>query len=201
MNTPVDVHTRCVDALPQWLAGTLAADEAARLAEHVRVCTDCRGELDVARRVRAQFEREWRAVAPLLDAERAATRFDQLWAQITATEPPPKRRASLRERLPLLTALAATVLIGAGIAWYRDATQPDFRTLSDQPPRRCTALRVEVDAAPSAALRRALEATGATIIDARSAGDIYVLTAPNPADALQALRALPDVRLAEPVDC
>jgi len=28
-----------------------------------------------------------------------------------------------------------------------------------------------------------------------------VLTAPNPADALQALRALPDVRLAEPIDC
>jgi len=196
-----DVHTRCIDALPEWLAGALAEDEAATFAQHVRDCADCRGELDVARRVRAQFEREWRDVAPLLDAHREEAQFDRLWAQITEAESAPPRRPLQHARLSALTALAATVLVGAGVAWYRDAAQPDFRTLADHPPRHCTALRVEVNAAPTDAVRRALQSTGATIVDGRSAGDTYVLTAPNAADALQALRALPDVRLAEPIDC
>ena len=201
MNTPADVHTRCIDALPQWLAGTVAAADAATFSAHVRDCADCRAELDVARRVRAQFEREWHAVAPLLDADRSEGQFDRLWAEITAAEPAPVRRPPRRSRLSMLTALAATVLVCAGVAWYRDAAQPDFRTLADQPPHHCTALRVRVNGAPSDTMRRALEATGATIVDGRSAGDTYVLTAPNPADALQGLRALPDVQLAEPIDC
>ena len=201
MKTTVDVHTRCIDALPQWLAGTLAADETAALAEHVRECAECRAELDVARRLRARFDREWRGVAPLLDANHAEAQFDRLWAQISAAESTPPRRPTLRRRLPALTALAATVLVGAGVGWYRGAAEPDFRTLADQPPHRCTALRVQVNAPPSDAIRRALQSSGATIVDGRSAGDTFVLTAPDPADALRALRALPDVRLAEPIDC
>ena len=196
-----DVHTRCIDALSQWLAGALDEDEAATVAQHVRDCADCRGELDVARRVRAQFEREWRDVAPLLDADREEAQFDRLWARITAAESAAVRHPPRRSRLPALTALAATVLVGAGVVWYHDATRGDFRTLADQPPRHCTALRVQVNAPASDAVRRALQSSGATILDGRSAGDTYVLTAPNPADALQALRALPDVRLAEPIDC
>jgi len=98
-------------------------------------------------------------------------------------------------------ALAATLLFATGVAWYHSAAAPDFRTLADRPPQRCTALRVQVNAAPTEDVRRALQSTGGTIVDGRSAGDTFVLTAPNPVDALLALRALPDVVLAEPIDC
>jgi anti-sigma factor RsiW len=198
--TTSDVHAWCVDAMPAWLDGALAPDDAARLTSHIGQCTECRDELEFARRVRTRFEREWRAVAPLLDAGREQAQFDALWAKITtgeATQPTP----AARRQAPMWAALAATLLFATGVVWYRDATTPDFRTLADRPPQRCTALRVQLNAPPTDAVRRALQSTGATIVDGVSAGDTVVLTAANPVDALLALRALPDVRLAEPIDC
>jgi len=230
MKSEAEIHAWCVEALPRWLDGALASGDAVALTGHVRRCADCRGELDLARRVRGQFDDEWRAVASLLDADHEQAQFDRLWARIgavdgttpahgpnapsaqtsvspqsaslhTASRSVSRQWAQRRRWAPAWGALAATVLLGSSAAWYRSATQPDFRTLADQAPRQCTALRVQVDATAGAAVRRTLESTGATVVESRSTGDTYVLTAPNPADALTALRALPDVRSAEPIDC
>jgi len=230
MKSEAEVHAWCVEALPRWLDGALAAGDAAALNGHVRQCAACRGELDLARRVRRQFDDEWRAVAPLLEADRERAQFDRLWTRISAVDGTNAQAANVapsqpaaspqegslhaasrsvsrqlaaqrRRYAPVWGALAATVLLGSSAAWYRGATQPDFRTLADQPPQRCIALHVQVDATAGASVRRALESTGATVVESRSGGDTYVLTAPNPAEALTALRALPDVRRADPVDC
>src|SRR5262245_8661625 len=200
MTTTTDVHAWCVDALPAWLDGALATEAADALTNHLRGCADCRGELELARRVRAHFDREWRAVTPLLDADHEHRQFDALWSRI-ADGPEARAPAPRPQRMSAWAALAATLLVASAVGWYHGAVTPDFRTLADGPPQRCTALRVQVNGAPTDAVRSALESTGATIVDSRSSGAAFVLTASDPAAALIALRALPEVRLAQPIDC
>jgi hypothetical protein len=202
MNTTFD-HARCLASLPAFLGGTLSSRDAAAVVAHTGECADCHAELEIARRVRTHFAREWRGVAPLLDDKREQDSFDQLWARITAespaADPPPAQRRDWTSRL---TALAAAALIATGGFWYLAASTPQYRTLADPTPRGCIAARIE--AAPQRSpvqTRELLEATGAVVVDGPNAQGVYTLRAPNPAESLRQLRALPDVRLAEPSDC
>ena len=212
MNTTFDRHAKCLASLPAFLDGTLPPRDATAVLAHTGQCADCHAELEIARRVRAHFAREWRSVAPLLDETREQDSFDQLWARITAESPAagstaaeprvvqllrPKRRQWASRLMPL----AATVVIGAGYVWNLVAGAPLYRTLAD-PTRSCVALRVQLSAqTPATDARKLIEATGAHIVDGPDAQGVYMLRAPNAAESLRQLHALPSVQLAEPADC
>jgi len=202
MNTTSDQHARCVARLPAFVGGTLPAVEAKAVAAHTAECSECRAELDIARRVHKHFAREWRNVAPLLDDAREHDSFDRLWAQITADAPP---RAPQRDRFnwtSRLTALAATVTIAASYLWYGAAGVPLYRTLADPTSRGCVALHVQFRTPMQPAEDRELiESTGARIVDGPDTLGTYTLRASDPAESLRLLRALPDVTVAEPADC
>ncbi|HTL00441.1 MAG TPA: zf-HC2 domain-containing protein [Pseudomonadales bacterium] len=202
MNTTSDQHARCVARLPAFVGGTLPAAEARAVAAHTAECSECRAELNIARRVHKHFAREWRNVAPLLDDASEDDGFDRLWAQITADASP---RAPQRDRwnwTSRLTTLAATVTIAASYLWYGAAEVPIYRTLADPTSRGCVALHVQFRTATRPGEDRALiESTGARIVDGPDALGTYTLRASDPAESLRLLRALPDVTVAEPADC
>jgi hypothetical protein len=184
-------HSQCIDALPALLSGALPPDDAARLVAHASVCADCAFEFELERRV-----------AALLEPAHERAQFERLWARIVAADAsrPRPHYASPRRWASSITALAATLLIGAGVAWYRGAASADYTTLADAPRHACGTLRVRVfDATPSA--RAALEASGARVVTGPDADGVYTLTAADPIEALRTLRASPSIRLAESTDC
>jgi hypothetical protein len=195
-------HARCLDALPAFVGGTLEPNATAAVLAHTGECAPCREELTFAWRVQRHFAREWYNVAPLLEPEREEAAFDQLWSRIAAEEPAPanNRRRGWRAVVPL--ALAASAIFAVGLPWYQNATVPDYRTLADSPPRSCGQVRVQVDPRqPPADTVRRLESAGTRVVDGPSAEGVYTLSAANPTDSLSRLRALPEVRLAEPTRC
>jgi hypothetical protein len=201
MNTTLDPHTRCVDGLPALLDGSLDAAEAGWLIAHTCACDRCRDELELARRLRAHFEREWSDVAPLLDADHEEAQFERLWTRVAASEPavPAPLRPRRVRWTTALPALAATLLLGTGIAWQQKAEVPSFRTLAN-PPLSCRALKIEVrEVTP--ALQQVLKATGARVIAGSRLDGSYTVAAPNPAETLRQLRTLPTVERAEPTGC
>jgi anti-sigma factor RsiW len=203
MTTTFDRHTWCLETLPAFVGGTLPPHDSAAVLAHADECAQCRAELGFARRVHGHFDREWSSVAPLLDAEREQAGFDQLWSRISADEVvSPAARRRVPQLVLSLTALAATIGLGVGLLWYQNAAAPDYHTLADSPPRVCGQLRVQVgQQRPAADIVRLLESAGTQVVDGPSAEGVYTLRAANAAESLRRLRALPDVRLAEPTDC
>ncbi len=205
MTTTIDRHAQCLELLPAFLGGTSTSSEATMVIAHTAECAECRAELATARRLHGHFAREWRDLEPLLDQSREQPGFDRLWARISAESSVESsaapRRSKRRDWSRPLTALAATLLLGAGYAWYQAADTPQYRTLAD-PARTCIALRVQFapQTSPDDATK-ALEAAGALKIDGPDAQGIYKLHATNPVEAAHRLRALPAVQLAEPTDC
>lgn len=203
MTTSIDRHARCLDALPAFVGGTLQPGATAAVLAHTGECAQCREELTFAWRVQRHFAREWYNVTPLLEPEREEAGFDQLWSRISAEDPalPKKdRRRGWRAAVPL--ALAAAAVFAVGLPWYQNATVPDYRTLADSPPRSCGDVRVQVDLRePTTNIVRVLESAGTRVVDGPSAEGVYTLSAANPAESLSRLRALPEVRLAEPTRC
>jgi hypothetical protein len=79
-----------------------------------------------------------RRIAELLTPEHARAQFDALWARIAAQEfARSQRRAAPRRTMSSLAALAVTLLLGAGIAWYHHAAAPSYTTLADSPRHAC----------------------------------------------------------------
>ncbi len=199
MNTPPDKHTRCLELLPAFVGGTLPMNAVPALLAHASECVDCGAELDMARRLNAYFARQWSEVQPLLDPAVEQAGFEHLWARISdpskLNEAPPSRRTWPAR----LAALAATLLLGVGFAWYFTAGTPQYRTLAD-PTRTCVALHVRFTAqTPTADALRMIEAAGASAVGAASQG-VYTVRARDPAESLRRLRLLAGVS-AEPADC
>ena len=97
-------------------------------------------------RCEADFERR---IAALLDPAHEREQFELLWARIAAEQAlPPTRRQSTRRSTSSLTALAATVLIGAAVAWYQRASAPSYTTLSDSPHHTCQPGPLQAETAP-----------------------------------------------------
>lgn len=198
MNAESDQHTRCVEALPALLGGSLSSSEASALIAHTRECDACRAEFEFAQRVHGYFVHEWDGSLPLLEPSREQASFDQLWARITADS---NGRSGSRRRVGTSVALAATLLLAAGSLWYRNADAPDYRTLADPSQRGCSAMRVQMAPGLAADAARLFEAAGARIVDGPNATGLYTLDAADRPESLRHLRALPEVRLAEPADC
>jgi anti-sigma factor RsiW len=194
-------HAWCIELLPAFVGGTLQPNDSAAVLAHLNECAQCRGELTFAQRIEHQFARQWRGAEPLLDAKHEDAQFAQLWSRITADDPPLPVRRPQRYAAPLM-ALAASVLFGAGLFWYQNAVTPDYRTLADSPPRLCGQLRVQVDVKQTTSdTVRLLEGAGTQVVDGPTAEGVYTLRAANPTESLGRLRALGQVRLAEPTSC
>jgi hypothetical protein len=203
MTTIFERHAWCTELLPAFVGGTLQPHDSAAVLAHTGECPLCREELTFARRVQRQFAREWRSVAPLLDEKHEQAEFDQLWSRISADDTAlGKHRERRRPTAAPLLALAATFVFSMGLFWYQKAAVPDYRTLANSAPRICGQLRVQVDPQqPAPDIVRLLEDAGTQVVDGPSPAGVYTLRAANPADSLGRLRALSEVRLAEPTSC
>jgi len=209
MNT-LDPHAHALESMPALVSGRLSRADAARVLAHTEACADCRAELELGRRVHAHFAREWRAIGPLVEPARTVAGFDRLWSQITAAEERRGVRGAsdpgrARRWAAAVTALAATVLVGVGVEWYRGAAEPQFRTFADPsgpPISACS--RMHVQTAPGALeheVRRALAGAGARIVSGPDENQVYTLAADDVTRALAAVRALPAVLSAEAKGC
>jgi hypothetical protein len=205
--TPNDAHREAQDLLPWYLTGRLDADETAMVEAHLAECETCRADLRVEGRLNAKIAR-----MPL-DVEQG---WADMRRRIEGGGPPrrPERQGGAtwvfwpkRGQTGVLTwatwglaAQAFLVLVSAVIVLM--TLQPDrYRTLGSGARRDADVLVMFRPETNEAALRRALTAADARIVDGPTAGGAYLVSARSKDDRglLGALRASPDVVLAEPL--
>lgn len=103
MNDCVNGEIR--DLLPELVSGTLAAGEAARVQDHVRVCAECAAEVELLRTARAAMR-----LAPPMNTARIAEAVQAATAQRLAARRIPAR-------VGRIAALSLLVVLGAVGLW------------------------------------------------------------------------------------
>lgn len=204
---PGDKHREAQLLLPWYLTGRLDADERARVAAHLKTCAVCRADLRLEQRLGPEFaglpldvDQGWAAMRRRLedDADGAAAgRGGQLGRRAGALA----RSGAPWMGWALAAGLAAIVAVGA-----LPTAQPPpaaYHTLSSAAPSPAGNVIVifRPDASESA-MRAALQASHARLVDGPTAAGAYVLHAA-PAErqrALASLRAATSVVMAEPID-
>jgi anti-sigma factor RsiW len=205
-------HDEIRSLLPWYVTGRLDAAEHARVAAHVSTCRECQADLEFERRLEVEV-----AIAPI-DVEHG---WASMQRRITAA-PAPRSGGAFIARLrelpgrlwragpPWLSwalAAQAALLVVAGALTVRTAapvTQPArYHALSSVPA--AATGNVVVIFRPDtreSAMRQALVAADAHLIDGPTAADAYVLHVPaaERAGAMAGLRARHDVVLAQPLD-
>jgi len=79
-----------------------------------------------------------RGIAALLAPAHAHAQFEALWVRIAAEDVGKARpRPAARRPMSSFAALAATLLIGAGIGWYQRASAPSYTTLGESARQTC----------------------------------------------------------------
>lgn len=207
-------HQQVWESLP-WLAnGTANADQRRRAAAHLAECADCRGELEVQRRLqRAVVEAQPQSGG---DAEPGLQRLlERLEApSMEQPLPSPPATAPRREASRLTLALAVAVVVQAiglgvlGAQAVRGEDAVEYRMLSQQraPLQRHASLQVvPASSMTMADWQHLLHVHHLRVVDGPNEAGSYALASADPAavksaDALlQTLRATPGVRLAEPI--
>ena len=197
-------HEQAQQLLPWYVNGTLEADEAAMVEAHLAECAECRADL-AAEQVLAR-----EIVALPLDVEHAwsmlSERIDAAGPPRRLAEPVPFLRRKVAMGWVLGGPLAAAAAVAFAVVVVPGAPSPageTYRALGSAP-----------TAAPGNALvmfkpdardgdqRDALTKAGARIVDGPTASGAYVVRiAPaSRAQALDGLRATPQIVLAEPID-
>ncbi len=197
-------HEQVQQLLPWYVNGTLDAGETAMVDAHLAECAECRADL-AAERVLA------REVAALpIDVEHA---WSALSDRIDAAGPP--RR--LAESVPFLHRkvamgwalggpLAAAAAVAFAVAMVPRASPPaatTYRALGSAPTAEPgNALVMFRPDTRDSDLRAALTKAGARLVDGPTASGAYVVRiAPDKrGQAIQGLRAAPQIVLAEPID-
>ena len=201
-------HREVRELLPWRRSNQLDAAERERVEAHLKVCAECQAE------VRFQ-ERLGDEIAHLpLDVELS-------WAAMRrqmAAEAAPRRRAWSGARLAGAAgvvwrsspawggwAASSVLLVAAAVLWLRPiGSDGAFHALSAKPAAAPAGDMVAVfrPDTPERAMSAALNASGARIVDGPTEADAYVLFVPRAQRerALAALRARPEVVMAEPVD-
>jgi hypothetical protein len=197
-------HEQAQQLLPWYVNGTLEADEAAMVETHLAECAECRADL-IAERVLA------REVAALpLDVEHAwstlSDRIDAAGPPCRLAEPVPFLRRKVAIGWALGGPLAAAAAVAFAVAVVPGAPLPageTYRALgSASTAAPGNALIMFKPDARDSDLRAALTKAGARIVDGPTASGAYVVRiAPvSRAQALDGLRATPQIVLAEPID-
>jgi anti-sigma factor RsiW len=201
INLHGDEHRAFEELLPWYVTGRLEADEHARVEAHLAACPDCQAEV----RFQQRLERE---VARLpIDVEHG---WAQMRRQLEADEPPQAhttRRLASAVRAPWLgwAAAAGLAAVAGPLLLAQAPTQlaGEYHALSAPAVQRSGNLVVIFrPETREADMRAAMKAAHARLVDGPTEADAYVLAAPPAARdaALKALRARPDVVLAEPMD-
>ena len=204
------VHQRTQELLPWVVTGTLEAEEAVAVEQHLQSCPACRAELESLR----VFQTAYVSSDAPPDTERALAKLrTRLDAQTTG---PARARERLGIRWPDLlgrapawmgVALAAQFGVIFALGWevvQTERTGVEYRTLAsaDSPARATGSLVVVFDPnAPQREVARLLRRSGARVVDGPTASNGYVLATPRGGlqSALASLRAESAVVLAEPL--
>ncbi|RSV47672.1 hypothetical protein CA233_11080 [Sphingomonas sp. ABOLD] len=196
-----DPHEATMLLLPWYVTGEIEPGDRLLVDAHLAGCAECREELAAERRLHG-------AVADL--PAPSAAGWERMMAELARPEAPaqlPKR--FLRRAGWMLAAQAAVLVLGVGVVLHLQrqapsvATPPSYHALGA--PQQGRAGNILVMFAPDTrepALRKAIAASGARLVDGPTAAGAYLLAiAPGErAAALARLRAQAGVTLAQPVD-
>jgi hypothetical protein len=186
--------------LPWHLNGTLDADETALVQAHLGECADCRRDAEAERELFQQVatlsidaERDWAAMSERLDA----------MPPRAAPIPFLRRRVSVGWLLAGQLATAAALALAIYTPVHQAPSSQTYQTLGS--PGQDATGNVVIVFHPEKTeqdMRDALGRVGAQIVEGPNASGAYVLNVP-PAQrraAIDRLRAMPQVMLAEPID-
>jgi anti-sigma factor RsiW len=200
-------HDEAEALLPWYATGQLDAADRALVEQHLASCPQCQRQLSVERRLVDEFQ----AYSPEVDSG---------WARLRARIEPP-RPVPARRELPnvptliagwwlsfsrpavagLVAAQLAFVVVAGGLVL--SLNRAPYQALSAPPVTSSANIIVMFRPNSSEAdLRKLLETSGATFAGGPTEADAYLLRAPAETRprALAALRADPNVTMAQPID-
>ena len=214
----IPAHQAVQELLPWFTSGQLAPDEAQRVQEHLHTCAECRQDLEWERDMRTEAASAGDALPAGVDMERALARLmPALGPQEQSAPAPAAAPAPAPQRVSWWRAAAANqpswlrwtvaaqwvAIIGLGALLLRPDSDPaPYRVLGSAVSNGGNLVVVFQPNTSERDLRRVLQAQGARVVDGPTVTDAYLLTVPaaNRDRALQAMRADPAVKLAEPLD-
>jgi len=215
-------HNECIAQLPEYLGGTLHGDAAAAVAAHLESCARCRDHLRLGHSLRRHFNRQHRALAALITAEREQDNFARLWDRIeadrTRQDQPPRpsppiavqrrhRTGCSPTRRPWRSlASIASCALAVLLVMHAKPPSPHFsappRSASSPAHNACEKLQVHfIDNLRGVDLQQLLGAVDAQVIEGPSRRGDYTLLAQAPNKTLYQLQLHPAVVRAEAVGC
>lgn len=197
-------HEQAQHLLPWYINGTLEADEAAMVEAHLAECPECRADL-AAERVLAgdvaalpvDVEHAWSTLSDRIDAAGPPRRL---------AEPVPFLRRKVAMGWALGGPLAAAAAVAFAVAVIPRAplsAGETYRALGSAPiAAPGNALVMFRPDTRDSDLRAALTRAGARIVDGPTASGAYVvrIAFDRRGQAIDGLRASPQIVLAEPID-
>jgi hypothetical protein len=208
---PTDRHAEVHLLLPWYVTGQLDAVENALVAEHLAECGACRADLvqerhlaDAVARDTGETGDSWAAMAARLDATSSVSVATAAQRRRTRDPLRAARRAVMRPRTlrwVVAAQFVAMLALGAQTLTQRyDGRLGAYHVLGDAGATRSgNVLAMFRPETSEAAFRRALQASGARLVDGPTASGAYVLAVPGGA-ALARLRRDADVTMAEPIE-
>jgi hypothetical protein len=197
-----DAHDEAQMLLPWRVNGTLEPGDAALFEAHLAECAECRADLAANLVLRELY-----AALPMTSEPARPALLGTLEGRV----PPPgdsswrflKRRLSSDWGKAAQAAMAAAAAVALVVVVAPSEPKDEFGLLaSDAPAQHGNALVLFAPETPERDLRAALEQAGARLVDGPTASGAYVVQVPaqRRAEALEGLRDLPQVILAEPID-
>ncbi len=208
---PTDRHAEVHLLLPWYVTGQLDAVETAFVAGHLAECGACRADLvqerhlaDAVARDTGETGDSWAAMAARLDATSSVSVATAAQRRRTRDPLRAARRAVMRPRTlrwVVAAQFVAVLALGAQTLTQRSDGRPGaYHVLGDAGATHSgNVLAMFRPEASEAAFRRALQASGARLVDGPTASGAYVLAVPGDA-ALARLRRDTDVTMAEPIE-
>lgn len=197
-------HEQAQHLLPWYVNGTLEADEAAMVEAHLAECADCRADLAaeqvLSREVAAlplDIEHAWSTLSDRIDAAGPPCRL---------AEPVSFLRRKVAMGWALGGPLAAAAAVAFAVAVVPGAPSPagkTYRALGSVPTAAPgNALVMFRPDTRDSDLRAALTRAGARVVDGPTATGAYVvrIASDRRGQAIDGLRASPQIVLAEPID-
>ena len=195
-----DAHERAQMLLPWHVNGTLEPAEAAWFEAHLGECAECQTDVAADRKLRNHV-----ASLPIGTEPASAPLFDRVVATSGRHGQVPER--FFRRRIRLGWAIAGQAAAAAAVAAFMvlsPAQQDSGYDLLGSPPGPASGNAIVLFSpdATERELRDALTRSGMRIVDGPTASGAYVVRTPSDArgEALERLRQMPQVILAEPID-